>query len=299
MAPMPDKVVEYTISKYKPEFQMDPGRVVVLIGRSGSGKSIIARDLLYRLARRSHVGIIMSGTETVNGFYSKFVPSCLIFTEFRQDKIYQLLDVQAKKRKAREGLEADIATMTRLNRHADADRLKQQLKDRLEADRGFLVIDDLAMDSNAFKSDAMKTILFNSRHYNLTTIITTQYVMLLPASVRANAAVIFSARESIHMNRVRLFQHLYGVFLNFEIFERVFSECTTGYSFCVLDTTVRSMNPTDMVFWFQAELNTPPFKLCSTKWWNFNDLNFDPNFEDRLRRKKQLEMKGLAVKRKS
>lgn len=296
-AAVPPVANDYNISRFRPE-TMDPGRVICLIGRSGSGKTMIARDILYRIARQSHVGLVFSATETVNGAYSSFVPPCLIFTEFRQDKVFGLLDVQAKKRKAREGMVQDIASYVRMGRNQDAERLKQQLAEREARERAFIVIDDLAFSQATFNNDAMRAILFQSRHYGIMTIISVQYSMLIPTALRANLAFVFVAREPIYANRVRLHQHLFGVFPSYQDFERVFNACTTGHDFAVLDNTSRSMNPNDCVSWFKANIDLQPFRLCSPRWWDFNAAHFDSEFEEKVRRRKLLELKGPTVKKK-
>jgi ABC-type iron transport system FetAB ATPase subunit len=288
--------VEYNITRLNTS-TMDPGRVICIIGRSGSGKTMIARDLLFQLARKSHVGLIFSATEQVNGTYSRFVPGCLVYPEFREDKVFDLLHTQAQKRKAREGLERDIATMVRLQRPVEADRLRAQLREREARERAFIVIDDLAYSQATFNNDAMKAIMFNSRHFNIMTIISVQYSMILSTALRANLAFVFVAREPIYANRQRLHQHFFGVFPTYSDFERVFSACTDGYDFICLDNTSRSMKPDDCVHWYRANVNLPPFRLCSESWWRYHARNFDPNFEEKLRKKKMLELKGSRVKK--
>lgn len=299
MAPRTDASmtpVEYNISRFDPA-NMDPGRVICIIGRSGSGKTMVARDLLHRIARKSYVGLVFSATEVVNGTYSSFVPPCLIYPEFREDKVFDLLHLQAKKRKAREGLVRDIATMERMQRPVETARLRAQLKEREANERAFIVIDDLAFSQSTFNNEAMKTILFNSRHYNVMTIISVQYSMLLSTAMRANLAFVFVAREPIYANRVRLHQHFFGVFPSFSDFERVFNACTAGHDFCVLDNTSRSMDPNQCVSWFRSNIDLPNFKLTTDRWWNFNQTNFDEDHEEKTRKKKMLELRGARVKR--
>jgi len=289
--------IEYNITRFKPT-KMDPGRVCCIIGRSGSGKSILARDLLYQIARKSHTGLVFSSTEMTNGFYSQHVPGCLIYSEFREDKIFELFHIQSKKRKARAGIECDIATMQRMNRHREAERLREQLKEREARDRCFVVIDDLAFSQKVFTNDAMKALMFNGRHHQCYTLIMCQYSMLLPTALRANLAYVFVARESIYANRQRLYQHFFGVFPTFDDFQRVFAACTTGFDFITLDNTSRSMSPNDCVHWARANLTLPPFKLCNEAWWRFHAQNFDPHHEERYRKKKLQELKGAKVRKK-
>ena len=47
------------------------GPVIVLIGRSDTGKSFLVRDLLY-YQQDIPIGTVISGTEAGNGFYGKW-----------------------------------------------------------------------------------------------------------------------------------------------------------------------------------------------------------------------------------
>ena len=290
-------IIEYNISRFDP-YRIEPGRPIGVLGKSGSGKSVVTCELLHIIAKKSHTGLVFSATEFANGTYSKFVPGCLIFNEFREDKIFELFNIQARKRKAREGLEADIATMKRLNRPVEVTRLEAQLREREALDRAFVVIDDMAFSQSTFNNDAMKALMFQGRHFSCTTIVTVQYSLLLNTALRANLAYVFVARESIIANRRRLYEHFFGVFPSFDDFERVFAACTTGYDFICLDNTSRSMNPNQCVHWHRANPNLPPFRLCSDAWWRFNSRNFDPNHEEKNRQKKLQEIKGAKVVRK-
>ena len=54
--------------------------VVVLIGKRGTGKSFLVKDLLYYHTDLP-IGTVVSGTEGANKFYSDFVPSAFIHEE--------------------------------------------------------------------------------------------------------------------------------------------------------------------------------------------------------------------------
>jgi hypothetical protein len=60
---------------FKPEENKGP--VIVLIGRRDTGKSFLVKDLLYH-HQDIPVGLVISGTEIVNNFYSQIVPKLFI-----------------------------------------------------------------------------------------------------------------------------------------------------------------------------------------------------------------------------
>ena len=61
-------------------------KVVVLIGKRDTGKSFLARDILYH-HQNIPVGQVISGTEGANQFYQKIVPKLFIHDEFKPDII--------------------------------------------------------------------------------------------------------------------------------------------------------------------------------------------------------------------
>lgn len=290
--------LEINIRRFRPELQMDPARVVVIIGRSGAGKSVLIADLLYRLARKSSIGLTMSATEDASGFFAKIVPKCTIYNSFDQSAVFELLNVLKKRRQRRQGLEQDIETMRRMGRVADQERLQRQLQERLAHERAFLIMDDIAYQSSIFNSDCMRSIFCNSRHYNVLVLISVQYSMQVPSLCRGNAAYIFAARETIVSNRKRLYEHYYGIFQNYHTFERVHAVATQGHDFMVCDSTVRSMDPCDCIFYYGATLRLPSFRLCDDKYWRFDQTSYDTEWEKRHDERKRLEMNGLVVKRK-
>ena len=60
--------------------------VVVLIGKRGTGKSFLVKDLLYYHTDLP-IGTVVSGTESANRFYGNFVPNAFIHDEVSSDLI--------------------------------------------------------------------------------------------------------------------------------------------------------------------------------------------------------------------
>ena len=65
------------------------------IGRKGCGKSTLVSDILYHV-RKIPTGIVISGTEEGNGFYSKYVPDLFIHTRYTPQLLEKLITRQKK-----------------------------------------------------------------------------------------------------------------------------------------------------------------------------------------------------------
>ena len=65
--------------QFKPNENKGP--VVVLIGRRDTGKSFLVKDLLFH-HQDIPTGVVISGTEAGNGFYSAHVPKLFIHEEY-------------------------------------------------------------------------------------------------------------------------------------------------------------------------------------------------------------------------
>ncbi|AGE56423.1 hypothetical protein PBCVNEJV1_765L [Paramecium bursaria Chlorella virus NE-JV-1] len=216
------------------------GAIVGVVGRRGSGKSVIIKDLLYYKRNVLPIGLIFSGTEAGNGYFSQFVPEIFVFEDFNADALQKLVDRQ--KRAAKKG----------------------------NLGRVFVVLDDLAFDSSIMKKPIMRFIFMNGRHLNIFLIFSSQYVSDLgPPAIRANIDVLFVCREAIQANRWRLYNMFFGCFETFEDFNKVLNACTENYGVLVLDNTKLSNDPSSCVFHFKAKMRDD-FRMGSRSFWKFS-----------------------------
>jgi hypothetical protein len=237
--------------------QFDPstikdGSVVGVIGKRNTGKSVLVKDIMY-YKRKIPMGIVLSGTEDGNGFYSNFVPDSFVFSEFDKGALERLVERQKK-----------------LAKHGKAGKV-------------FVVLDDLMYDKKIMKEKVMRQLLMNGRHWNIFLIVTAQYVADLgPPEIRSNCDYVIACRETIHQNRERLYRMFYGIFPSFDDFCRVFSACTENYGVLVLDNTKQTNNIEDVVFWYKATVRDGPrnFHMGHPNIWKFHKKNYKPDEED-------------------
>jgi energy-coupling factor transporter ATP-binding protein EcfA2 len=216
------------------------GAIVGVVGRRGSGKSVIIKDLLYYKRHKLPCGLVMSGTEAGNGYFSKFIPDIFVFDDFDGPALEKL--VERQKLAAKKGNLGKV----------------------------FVVLDDLAFDSSIMKKPVMRFIFMNGRHLNIFLIFSSQYVSDLgPPAIRANIDVLFVCREAIQANRFRLYNMFFGVFESFEDFNKVLNACTENYGVLVLDNTKLSNDPTACVFHHKAKMRDD-FRMGSYSFWKFS-----------------------------
>jgi hypothetical protein len=216
------------------------GAIVGVVGRRGSGKSVIIKDLLYYKRHALPCGLVMSGTEAGNGYFSQFIPEIFVFDDFNGPALEKL--VERQKKASKKGNMGKV----------------------------FVVLDDLAFDSSIMKKPVMRFIFMNGRHLSIFLIFSSQYVADLgPPAIRANIDVLFVCREAIQANRWRLYSMFFGCFETFEDFNKVLNACTEDYGVLVLDNTKLSNNVEDCVFHFRAKMRDD-FRMGSRSFWKFS-----------------------------
>ena len=234
----------------------------VFIGKRGTGKSTLVKDILYHL-RKIPAGVVISATEDGNAYYSNFVPDILIHSEYKPEVIQQVINRQKK-------------VIRGTSKTCDNDV--------------FVLLDDCMYDKRMIRDTNIRGIFMNGRHWRVTFMLTMQYCMDLPPDLRANIDYVFILRENIIQNQEKIYKNFFGIFPQFSIFQDVMNTCTEGYDCLVLDNTSKSNNIQDCVFWYRAKPERH-FRIGSKELWNFNAKNYDKNSKNRVEELDQRKLK--------
>jgi hypothetical protein len=236
------------------------GPVIILIGRRDTGKSFLVRDLLF-YHQDIPIGTVISGTEAGNGFYSQHVPKLFIHDEYSSVIIENIL----KRQKA----------------------VLKQVKKEIESykrsnidPRAFVILDDCLYDDRWTRDKMMRLLFMNGRHWKIMLVITMQYPLGIPPTLRTNVDYVFILREPYIANRKRIYENYAGMFPTLESFCQVMDQCTENYECLVINNNVKSNKLQDQIFWYKAE-NHKDFKLGSREFWELSkDLHSDDDDDE-------------------
>tara|TARA_Y100000385_G_C12994785_1_gene594436 strand:- start:125 stop:964 length:840 start_codon:yes stop_codon:yes gene_type:complete len=231
------------------------GPVVVLIGRRDTGKSFLVRDLLYH-HKDIPLGTVISGTEAGNGFYSNHVPKLFIHEEYNSEIIANILKRQKM-------------VLKQVNK-----QILQYKRCQIDP-RAFVILDDCLYDNSWARDKLMRLLFMNGRHWKIMLIITMQYPLGIPPTLRTNIDYVFILREPYISNRKRIYDNYAGMFPTFESFCQVMDQCTENYECLVINNNAKSNRLQDQIFWYKAK-HRKDFRLGSKEFWDLSkDLGSD------------------------
>ena len=256
------------------------GPVVVLIGRRDTGKSFLVRDLLY-YHQDIPIGTVISGTEEGNGFYGKMVPKLFIHNEYNTAIIENIL-------KRQRGVLKQIKK--------EMETFKRSTIDP----RTFVILDDCLYDNTWARDKMMRLLFMNGRHWKVMLLITMQYPLGIPPTLRTNIDYVFILREPYIANRKRIYENYAGMFPTFESFCQVMDQCTENFECLVINNNSKSNKLQDQVFWYKADAHND-FRLGSKEFWELsktiNDDDDDGEQYDPTNVKKRGQGPKIAVKK--
>ena len=248
--------------QFKPDENKGP--VVVLIGKRDTGKSFLVRDLLF-YQQAIPIGTVISGTEEGNGFYGKMVPKLFVHNEYNTAIIENILKRQ---RTVLKQIKKEMETYKRTTIDP----------------RAFVILDDCLYDNTWARDKMMRLLFMNGRHWKVMLVITMQYPLGIPPTLRTNIDYVFILRENYIANRKRIYENYAGMFPTFESFCQVMDQCTENYECLVINNNSKSNQLRDQVFWYKADSHGD-FRLGSKEFWELSksigsdneEEKYDPN----------------------
>jgi hypothetical protein len=222
---------------------MPPDAVVLLVGKRGTGKSTLLKDIMYNVREHLHCGIAFCPTEdSVEGTdgLASFIPAPLIHDVYKPQVLDRMLNFQKKS-------------------------VKKVGKEKTK--RQFVILDDVMFDKKAIRGTEMRQTMMNGRHRRIFLINAVQYLCDLSPDLRTNVDVVFCLKENILSNKERLWKHFFGVIPDFQTFCQTMDALTSDFGAMVLNNRTRSTKLEDNVFWYKATPKLPSFQLCHPSFW--------------------------------
>jgi hypothetical protein len=253
------------------------GPVIMLIGKRGTGKTFLVKDLLY-YHQDIPIGVVISGTEEGNGFYGKLVPKLFIHNEYNSAIIENILKRQKQ-------------VLKQIKREMES--FKKSTIDP----RTFVILDDCLYDNTWARDKLMRLLFLNGRHWKVMLIITMQYPLGVPPTLRTNIDYVFILREPYISNRKRIYENYAGMFPSYDSFSQILDQCTENYECLVINNTTKSNKLQDQVFWYKADTHND-FKLGSKEFWLLSkDIGSDDEEEQYDPKAKKGNNPKISVKK--
>lgn len=233
--------------------------VVVFIGKRRTGKSFLVRDLLYH-HRDIPIGTLISATEPANQFYSRMIPSLFIHDEYTPG----IVDNVVKRQKL------IIKKINKIKASTGHCRIDP---------RAFLILDDCLFNNSWVRDKNIISIFLNGRHYKMLFLITMQYALGIPPSLRTNLDYVFILRENNMSNRRRIYENYAGMIPSWDMFNQIMDQCTENYECLVLKVNAQSNKLEDQIFWYKAEKHDE-FKIGAREFWAIHDEQCNKSDEE-------------------
>lgn len=214
-------------------------RIIILVGKRGTGKSVLQRDLMYHMRDSVDFGLAMTPTEETAEMFRQHMPHDWVYNAFSTAKLDTMLSLQRE-----------------LVKHKRARRL-------------LLMLDDCMYDKKILKGLGIRDLFMNGRHLNVCMCNAMQYVMDMGPDLRTQVDYIFALRENIISNKQRLWKYFFGMFEKYEDFGKVMDKCTEHHSAIVMDNTTGSNNVEDCIYWYKAQYVLPDFQMGKRVYWDF------------------------------
>ncbi len=186
---------------------------ICVIGKRCTGKTFRVREIIESLNKKKGEMdlLIFSKTEKFSKFYEPIYPNATISYEYNETKLKEYLG------KATVLIENNIIPNI------------------------CIVFDDCSESTDWQNDTTLMELLYNSKHYGITSIFTMQFPMSIKPDLRANFDYIFLLSEDSISNQKKLYDYYTGIFPSFDLFISYFIEATKDYGSMVISNRGESI----------------------------------------------------------
>lgn len=216
------------------------GMKLTIIGKPGSGKSVLIKYLLHCKKHIIPTGVVISGSEESNDFYKKMFPDLFIYTEYKKEIIENI-------------------------------QKRQKLAKRYLTNAwSVFVMDDCMDDTKIFRDPIMISLFKNSRHWNMLSIFSNQYVFDFRPEIRTNIDGVFIFREPNLNNREKIYRNFASIIPTYALFCKIMDQVTEDFTCLFINNAIAVNDWTKCVFWCKADL-VDDFKFGCPEYWKYSD----------------------------
>jgi len=215
-----------------------------------TGKTYLIKSLLYKKSHIIPVGLIISGTEDSNQSFSEIFPSSFIYNSYSKEHIEEFIKRQK------------IA--------------KQHIKNPWS----LLLLDDCTDDPKIFNTPLQQGLFKRGRHWKFLYIVSLQYAMDIKPVIRTNVDGIFILRESILINRKKIWENYASIIPDFELFCLLMDKITDDHTALFIFNAAHTNEWKDCVFWYKANSTPANWKFGCNELWAYHNKRYNKEYQE-------------------
>lgn len=229
---------EFFLSKKKKDLGADK---IVVIGKPGSGKSILMKDILFHKKHIIPLPLIISETEKLNKSYAEIIPQSFIYNKYDEKILENFLKRQ------------------------------EHAKENLTNPWACLILDDCFGDPKHFLKPLQQFFWKNLRHYCTLYIVALQYALDIKPTIRINIDGVFIFKEPNLLMRKKIYDNFASIIPQFDLFCRILENVTEEHSTLFIKNNISTNNWQECVFWYQAKEHKD-WRFGCDQIWDYHDV---------------------------
>ena len=236
------------LEQFVPETMVRPDAKILVVGQSGSGKTVMMLHILHCMAKKLDVCFAFCPSRDTREDYLKVLPKCFVGETYNEEHLEQICQAQLTLHRRKP------------NRTSDGTPAQPSLRSV------GIVMDDCAFDKKVFDSKTMRYLLMNSRHERFFFMNGVQYIIDFPKDLRSQIQLVIVFPEPNLMYREPLRKNVLGIFSTDEQLVRTFDEGLREHEALVFDQ-VAYRSKKQCLFYCKAPFPTPSFLVGSKLFW--------------------------------
>ena len=236
------------LEQFVPETMVRPDAKILVVGQSGSGKTVMMLHILHCMAKKLDVCFAFCPSRDTREDYLKVLPKCFVSESYSEEHLEQICQAQLTLHKRKPGKAVDGVQVKPMLRSVG------------------IVMDDCAFDKKVFDSKTMRYLLMNSRHERFFFMNGVQYIIDFPKDLRSQIQLVIVFPEPNLMYRDPLRKNVLGIFTTDEQLVKTFDEGLREHEALVFDQ-VAYRSKKQCLFYCKAPFPTPDFLVGSKLFW--------------------------------
>lgn len=228
---------------------LKPGKLVLIVGARGSGKSVLTEDILRDMCNQFDFAIGMSVTPSSVEMFERIMPPSCVYNHFNEAAIDRM-----------------IATL-------------RQLREEGKARRVLVIMDDLMFIKGVMNKQQIKDIHNNGRHLQIFFINIAQYIMVIPKDMRSQIDFFFIFRQKGDTYIKPIYDNLFS-HIPYDTFVELLTNITADYGCLVFDRWAGASNADPMagIYFYRTSVDDrkPKYMVGNRDFWKLHHMFYKP-----------------------